>query len=215
MIDFQTNGDCGAIIGTEFYQNAVQELAVKLSTEKAFQILDEFRKIYQLSSSNLELSIVSAVLAVIYQNNSMDVLQAEIAELRTEIKELKQKTYSVENPSILNPSTLNRLIESSEEINSMDIRITDNDKESGIDSYYENMAHDYDAQFEYEEEIPSFADSVTDIKSVQEEAIGVNPNISIDTGWSNPISYGSAPLNGSHLTMSPTFVALLSITSVR
>ena len=154
LVEFQSTGDCDAIIGTESYQNSVHELAVQISTSKVFQILDEFRKIYQLSTDSPELSIISAILGIIYQNNSIDELNSKIEQLQSEIQVLKNCRFSAASDVPSEPASSETCLKEmtpdckKEHAESTNLSMED---------YYKNMAENYDASFPYEEEQPYFS----------------------------------------------------------
>lgn len=167
VVDLKSSEDCDSIIGTEFYQNSVRELSLKLTTAKAFQILDEFRKIHQISSDNLELSIISAVLALIYQNNCIDELYSEINNLRKEVEELKKYKVAVPVDRIAVDSKSNKFAVEKPDTGSLEQKELVEHDINSASAYCENMEGDYDAAFTYEEEEPCFINVIPDSNPTQ------------------------------------------------
>lgn len=90
MIEFQSTGDSSIIVGTGDYKDALIDLSYNLSSEKAFQILNDFRPVYQCKNDNMEFSLISAVIGVIHENTLIAELQEEITNIKMQLANLSQ-----------------------------------------------------------------------------------------------------------------------------
>ena len=154
IAEFQATGDLDVVIGTESYRENLMDLSVKLSTERVFEILDEFRKIYQSRNDSLQFSFISSILGVIYKDNAIETLRCEVAKLRDEVRLLKESGVMVSSSPVITPAlAAEEDVEPSPAVVDEDVVGDDFPKEpvfSEENQFYDEMA------FEYQEEMPDF-----------------------------------------------------------
>lgn len=98
VVAFQSTGDEGGIVGSGDYVNNVVALSYPLSTEKAFRIMNEFRSVYQLRNADGEFAMVSACIALIYEDTILETLDRRVGELENAVKNGICSTKSAAEP---------------------------------------------------------------------------------------------------------------------
>lgn len=87
MTEFQTAGNIDSIIGDESYTKNVVDLAYSLSSERAFQIMDSLREVYQ--SHGNEFSMIASMTSLIYNDCQQESLRLRIDNLETKVTSLE------------------------------------------------------------------------------------------------------------------------------
>lgn len=171
MVDFQQTGSTDSIVGTDEYRNSIVELSYKIDTQRAFHIMDAFRKIYQNSS---DFAFLAAILGVIEHQSLISELKQEVARLSQEVETLKQagivasggtKDFIIDN-SPVGSSVMNE-VESSAVVDSSNMSTAPSPVPAG-NACYGDAAYDdslcaqdgsFDSSFPYEEDVPDFGEA--------------------------------------------------------
>lgn len=197
LVDLQSTGDISSIIGTNDYKESLTDLSYKLSTDMAFQIMDEFRKVYQLRT-DMEISFLAAIIGVIYEKSAFVAMQQTIQELTSEIASLKQALKdpvctqdscssliddsSKDDTSMFHSSQISDL-EATADVNNSDAsNVADASNASDIATPSDiSLDTDFDSGFCYEEDdIPSFDAEDHSVATSQPQTSG-SSNISEST----------------------------------
>lgn len=151
MIDFQHTGDADAIVGTDDYKDSILNLSYKLTTDRAFIIMDEFRKVYQHTS---DFSFLAAILGVISH-------ESQISEMQRAIRSLKEEIISLKGSGVLpSISSVPKESDSAESALSSTADLSPAPSEptvehiSQLDACGELEDGSYDSNFSYDEELP-------------------------------------------------------------
>jgi len=186
VAEFQSTGDCDAIVGTESYRENLMDLSVKLSTGRVFEVLDEFRKIYQYRNDNLQFSFISAILGVIYRDNAIGELRVQVFNLKTELEQLKKNGISVV-PAVSVDSVPGAPAIACEEPDvASNINMEESFSDTAEEDFYAGMAED---SFSYQEEMPDFDEPIfTEEPCVSTAPVSTSSNV-VDT----PVAGTSIP----------------------
>ena len=187
MIELQSTGDISDVIGSTEYRDNILQLSYKMDSSAAFRVMDAFRELYQLKRE-AEFVITSSIVSIIHETSELLELKQEVAELKLRLAELEKGrlrvcTYSeatsAEDKELVSgtPSDKPEMTEAlpgSTPVNDA-APIPATCCNEGIQ---ENVSMDYDAMFDFKEELPSQwgSDQVTsaDMTNLSEETAVVS-----------------------------------------
>lgn len=159
MVDFQIVGDADTVIGTDEYCQGIIDLSYKISTERAFQIMDEFRAVYQTKGNDIEFSLTASIVGIVTKNTIIDELQSRVSSLESDLQTLKAcgiPANSVNSVSpVANPAAEPSTLSPNEDVPSEPGESVSQNPASATTT---TTSDDYDASFSYEEEALDFAE---------------------------------------------------------
>lgn len=114
VVEFQKTGDRESVIGSTEYVDGIVDTAYRISTEKAFQLMDELRRVYQQKNGDVTFSLMAAFIAAIYEDSSAETLREDVSLLKKQVSKLQAELETLKKNCVSVPPTKTVCVSSSQ-----------------------------------------------------------------------------------------------------